>query len=155
MKKAKGKVREILVIRLQRGDDIIENIKKACIEEGIYNAVITSMIGSLDGASYFNPIINPKVISGVSYGEPITLKRPVQLLSGHGEICKDENGDINVHIHATFADSKGNAYGGHISGLTNRALNTVNIFIDVIEGVDMSFEMDEQLGGPIFCPKQK
>jgi predicted DNA-binding protein with PD1-like motif len=154
MKKAKGSVKEILVLRLQRGDDIIESIKKACIEEGINNAVITSMIGSLDGASYFDPIINPKVKCGVSYGEPITLKRPVQLLSGHGEICRDENKELNVHIHATFADSSGNAYGGHISGLINRALNTVNVFIGVIDGVDMSFEMDEELGGPIFCPKQ-
>jgi predicted DNA-binding protein with PD1-like motif len=57
-------------------------------------------------------------------------------------------------LHATFADSQGNAYGGHISGFPNEALNTVNIFVRVIDGVDMSYEYDDLLDGMVFCPKQ-
>jgi hypothetical protein len=47
-------------------------------------------------------------------------------------------------------DLQGNAYGGHLAGEGNQALNTVNIFIGVIEGVDMGFEWDDILGGRIF-----
>jgi predicted DNA-binding protein with PD1-like motif len=76
------------------------------------------------------------------------------LLSAQGEICEDDQGEINVHLHATFADSQGNAYGGHISGLPNKVLNTVNVFIGVIEEVDMSYVYDDLLEGGVFCPKQ-
>jgi predicted DNA-binding protein with PD1-like motif len=154
MQKAKGKVSEIIVVRLQRGEDVTGRIKRACQDYGVKNAVILSMIGSFDGASYFDPIINPEKKCGISYGSPITLERPVQLLTAQGEICEDGQGEINVHLHATFADSRGNAYGGHISGLPNKVLNTVNVFIGVIEGVDMSYVYDDLLEGGVFYPKQ-
>jgi predicted DNA-binding protein with PD1-like motif len=154
MRKAKGKVKDIIVIRLQRGEDVIGSLKQACVDYGVKNAVIISMIGSFDGASYYDPIINPKERCGISYGDPITLERPVQLLTAQGEICEDDQGEVNVHLHATFADSQGNSYGGHISGLPNKALNTINAFIGVIDGVDMSYEYDDLLDGMVFCPKQ-
>jgi predicted DNA-binding protein with PD1-like motif len=154
MRKAKGKVNEIIVVRLQRGEDVIESLKQACRDYGVKNAVIISIVGSFDGASYYDPIINPKERCGISYGDPITLERPVQLLTAQGEICEDDQGEINVHLHATFADSQGNAYGGHISGLPNKVLNTLNAFIGVIEKVDMSYEYDDLLDGMVFCPKQ-
>jgi predicted DNA-binding protein with PD1-like motif len=154
MRKAKGKVKDIIVIRLQRGEDVIGSLKQACVDYGVKNAVIISMIGSFDGASYYDPIINPKERCGISYGDPITLERPVQLLTAQGEICEDDQGEVNVHLHATFADSQGNSYGGHISGLPNKTLNTINAFIGVIDGVDMSYEYDDLLDGMVFCPKQ-
>jgi predicted DNA-binding protein with PD1-like motif len=154
LKTAKGKISDILVIRLQRGDEIMGSITQVCRENSIKNAVIMSMIGSLKGATYYDPVMNPKVKCGVSYADPIFLECPVQLLSGHGEVCHDEDGELCVHIHATFADSQGNAYGGHLAGEGNQALNTVNIFIGIIEGIDMGFEWDDNLGGKIFFPKQ-
>jgi predicted DNA-binding protein with PD1-like motif len=155
MEMAKGKTIDTLVLRLQRGEDVMESIKQACRKYGVKNGVIKSMVGSLKGAIYFDPIINPKVKCFISYADPIFLECPVQLLSGHGEICHEEDGELNVHIHATLADSKGNAYGGHLADEGNLALNTVNIFIDVIEGVDMSYAWDDViLGGKVFFPKQ-
>ena len=158
---AMGTISKILVIRMHRGEDVNESIKQACMNNGIKNAVIISMVGSLDGVSYFDPIINPTVKSGVSYGNPIVLERPVQLLTAQGEICHEEDGELNIHLHATFADSNGKAHGGHFSGvgnfsgISNKVLNTVNAFIGVIDGIDMGFEWDEIIGGPVFCPKQK
>jgi predicted DNA-binding protein with PD1-like motif len=155
METAKGKISEILVMRLQRGDDIIGSIKQACQNYDVKNAVIISMIGSLNGAAYYDPVINPKVKCFVSYADPIYLQCPVQLLGAHGEICHDEEGEICVHIHATFADSQGNAYGGHLAAKGNQVLNTANIFIGVIEGVDMGYKWDDViLGGNVFSPRQ-
>jgi predicted DNA-binding protein with PD1-like motif len=153
MNLAKGKISNILVMRLQRGDDIMESITQACQKHDVQNAVIISMIGSLNGASFYDPVINPKVKSFISYADPITLKCPVQLLNGGGEICH-RDGELNIHIHATFADSAGNAYGGNLTKEGNQALNTINIFIGVIEGVDMGFEWDDILGEKMFCPKE-
>jgi predicted DNA-binding protein with PD1-like motif len=154
MRMAKGKISDILVLRLQRGEEIIESIKQACCEYDIKNAVIISMIGSLNGASYCDPVINSKVKSFISYADPISLKCPVQLLSAHGEICHHDDGEVRIHIHATFADSEGNAYGGNLTSEGNQALCTINIFIGIIEGVDMGFEWDEIMGEMMFCPKE-
>jgi predicted DNA-binding protein with PD1-like motif len=154
METAKGKISGILVMRLQRGDDIIESIKRVCQNYDVKNAVIISMIGSLNGAAYYDPVINPKVKCFVSYADPIYLECPVQLLSAHGEIGHDEKGEICIHIHATLADSKGNAYGGHLAAEGNQALNTVNIFIGVIEGVDMGYKWDDIMEGNVFSPRQ-
>jgi predicted DNA-binding protein with PD1-like motif len=154
MKMAKGKINDILVIRLQRGDDLIGGVTQACREYGIKNGVIVSMVGSLNGVAYYDPVINPKVKSWISYADPIYLECPAQLLNGHGEICHREDGELDIHIHATFADSKGNAYGGHLAGEGNKVLNTVNIFISVIEGVDMGFEWEDILDQMSFCPKE-
>ena len=154
MRMAIGDISKILVVRLQRGENVIDSIKQACEKNNIKNAVVISMIGSFDGVAFYDPIINPKERCGISYGDPITIAGPMQLLTAQGEICQDDKGEVNVHLHATLADSKGIAYGGHISGLVNRVLNTINVFIGVIESVDMSYEYDDLLDGMVFCPKQ-
>jgi predicted DNA-binding protein with PD1-like motif len=154
VKTAKGKISSILVVRLQRGDDLIGSIMQACEEYGVKNAAIISMVGSLNGATYYDPVINPKVKSWISYADPIFLECPAQILSAHGEICHTEDGKLDIHIHATFADSKGNACGGHLVGEGNQALNTVNIILAIIEGVDMGFEWEDILGQMSFYPKQ-
>ena len=153
MKLAKGNINEVLVIRLQRGDDMVEGIKKACEMNGVKNAVVISMVGSLDGAQFACPHIDPHDKSGISQST-ITLESPAQLLTAQGEVCHHENGELSVHLHATFVDSKGNAHGGHIKGEGNKVLNTLNVFIGVIDGVDMGFEWDEELGEMQFYPKK-
>jgi uncharacterized protein len=154
MKYAIGKINKILIIRLQRGDDMLLSIEKACSENDIKNAVIISVVGSLNGVFFFNPRIDTKTKCGISYGDPIKVNGPVEILSAQGEVCHEEDGKIGVHVHATFSDSKGGAYGGHLTGEGNKALNTVNIFIGVVEGVDMGFEWDDVIGLPGFYPKQ-
>jgi predicted DNA-binding protein with PD1-like motif len=153
MKMAKGEISDILVMRLKRGDEIIESIKQACREYNIKNATIINMIGSLKGAKYYDPIMNPNLKCGISYADPILLECPVQFLSASGEIAHDGD-ELIIHIHATFADSRGNAYGGHLSEDGNQALNTINIYIGIIKGVDMGFELDEELGLMALCPKE-
>jgi predicted DNA-binding protein with PD1-like motif len=153
MKKAEGKISGIIVMRLGRGDDMMECIKQACVEKGIKNAVILSIVGSLDGAYYGCPYKDPGKKCGISNCEPIYLKSPVQVLSAHGEVCHNESGEISVHIHATFVSTDGKASGGHLPEKGNRVLNTLNIFIGVVDGVDMGFEWDDFLEGPVFSPK--
>ena len=154
MKKAKGKISNIIVMRLQRGEEILPSVKRACQEYGVKNGVIISMIGSLDGAKFFDPVMNPNAKAGISYADPIYLERPVQFLSAHGEICHNADGEIFVHIHASMADSQGNSYGGHLAEDGNKVMNTINTFIGVIDDVDMGFEWEDALGVMSFVPKQ-
>jgi predicted DNA-binding protein with PD1-like motif len=153
MKMAKGKISDIVVMRLKRGDEIVESIKRACQEYNIKNATIINIVGSLKGAKYYDPVVNPNCKSGFSYADPILLECPVQFLGASGEIAHDGD-ELRIHIHATLADSRGNAYGGHLSEDGNQALCTINIYIGIIEGVDMGFEMDEELWFMALCPKE-
>ena len=152
MDMAKGKISDVIAIRLHRGEDVIGSIKEACLKYGVENGVIISIIGSLDGAAFFDPVINPSVKCGISYADPIILERPVQLLTAQGEISHYE-GDLRIHLHAAFADSNGNAYGGHIEE-GNKSLNTINIFIGVIDGVDLGYKIDELFDLPALYPKE-
>ena len=154
MQIAKGKVTDIIVIRLGRGEDMIGGIKEACKKNGIKHGVIISLVGSLDGAYYCCPVVNQNNKSGISNCDPMLLSSPATVLSAAGEICHDKNGEISIHMHATFVSSDGKAYGGHIEGEGNKVLNTLNVVIGIIEGVDMGFEWDEMLGEMKFCPKE-
>ena len=151
---AKGRIGEIIVIRLVRGEDMMGCIKKACEEKGINNGVILSVVGSLNGAYYVCPVVDVTKKSIVVNSPPILLESPAQLLAGGGEICHDDNGEIDVHMHATFTDGKGLVYGGHIPSEGNIVMNTLNVFIGIIEGVDMGEEWEELLGAYTFCPKE-
>jgi predicted DNA-binding protein with PD1-like motif len=154
MKMAKGKISDILVMRLKRGEEISESVRQVCRKYDIKNAVIVNMIGSLKGAKYYDPVMNPKFKCGISYADPIFLECPVQFLGASGEILHHDGDELDIHIHATFSDSKGNAYGGHLAEDGNQALNTIDIYIGVIAGVDMGFEWEEELGRMVFCPKE-
>jgi predicted DNA-binding protein with PD1-like motif len=152
MKIANGTINKVLVARLQRGEDVIEGIKKVCQDNGVKNAVIISMIGSLYRARYTGPINDPSVKCGTG-GTDIQLEGPIEMLTGQGEICHKDDGELSIHIHATFTDSKGNAYGGHLFSDENEVLNTLNVFIGVIEGVDMGIELDKDLDIMAFSPR--
>ena len=152
MKTAKGIIKEIIVVKLQRGDELITGIRQACIEHGVKNGVIISLIGSLINADYIDSKVDLREKCGTG-SVNIHFDGPVELLSGQGEICHKEDGELFVHIHATISDTNGNAYGGHIIGESNMVLNTINAFIGVIDGVDMGFERDDVIGMLQLSPK--
>lgn len=152
---AKGRASDILVIRLCRGEDLTESIYQACERYGIRNAAIVSMVGSLKRAVFYDPRPDERDPSGVAYGDPIYVEYPAELLSGNGEICHRDDGSLSLHVHAVFADSQGRAFGGHIMGPGNETLNTLNIFLQVIDGVDMGFAYDPVLEIPAFHPVER
>jgi predicted DNA-binding protein with PD1-like motif len=156
MKTVKGKISDILVVRLKNGESMMKGIKQACVDNGVKNAVIINMTGSLDGACYSVPVKDQSKASGVAGSGPIWLEGPLELLTGQGEIRHQDDGELSVHLHGTFADAKGNAYGGNIEGEENKALFTLNIVIGVIEGVNMGLEWEDTLGLSIlqFCPRE-
>ena len=153
MKFAQGNISKIAGIRLQRGEDMMASIEKACNENGINNGVILSIIGSLEKACFVETINNSNTKSGVSGSDLITLDGPVEVLAAQGEICHKDSGELRVHIHATLSDSEGHAYGGHILGEGNITLCTINIVIGLIDGLDMGIEWDEKMDVWVFSPK--
>ncbi len=58
-----------------------------------------------------------------------------------------------MHIHINLSDRDGNAYGGHLVEGTP-VLLTVDAIIGDIQGVIMERKFDEDLGVPLFAPRQ-
>ena len=147
-------ISHVLVIRLHRGEDIMGSISAACEEHNINAACILSMVGSVQEAVFYDPRPDASDPAGISYGNPIYVHYPAEVISAHGEINVLENGKRSIHIHASFADSKGNISGGHLIGEGNKALNTVNIFIGIMDNVEFGVKFDPYLQAPCFNPRE-
>ena len=154
MMSAKGYFDSIYAVRLEPGEDVMQGILNVCEKFDIGNGVIISAIGSLSGAS----IYDPKPVSGkpgvYGYGEPIALPSPVELISLDGIICTGEAGDKQLHIHCCLADGNGKSYAGHFKE-GNTVLNTVEMVIGKIGDIAMTRKIDPRFGTPSFHPRQK
>ena len=152
MEMAEGRLGRVIALRLKPGTDVLLGLTEACKRAGINNGVILSAIGSLDGVSYCNPVELPTK-AGYGYGEVLHLTGPIELTSGAGIICHDDEGNTNLHVHMSLSDRYGNAHGGHLAEGT-KVLLTVDVIIAEIEGLVMGRQFDEELEVPIFNPRQ-
>lgn len=133
------RVDDYLLVRLERGEEIIEKLKEACEKEKIYAGVVLG-IGAAD-----------EVVMGVYNARyKIYSKHAIQgdfeILNLTGNISS-KDGEVYTHVHITLADSKGNMYGGHLEN--GRISATGEIFIKIIsEPLERKF--DDKIGLNLF-----
>ena len=153
MRMATGKINDIIAVRFKKGENVLKGIKKICEDNDIKNAVIISMIGSVEGVLYSYPVKDEKKESGIRASGGVWHEGPAIMLTAQGHISHKDDGELYVHLHGTFADWEGNAYGGNIDGEDMTTLLTLEIIIGVIDGIDMGMEFDETVGGEVFSPR--
>jgi predicted DNA-binding protein with PD1-like motif len=115
-----GSFERIVVVRLRRGTDLLEGMKKAVEREGIRNAAILSGVGSL--TSY-----HVHAVGNTAY--PVKnvyfkAEGPQDLLNVNGYVI-----DGRIHAHIMFSDEK-KGLGGHLEPGT-----TVYTFAVITMGV--------------------
>ena len=94
----------LVVMNLERGDLLLESIKKELERLGIRDAVITSAIGSLSKAVLHRVTgFEPKPVD-----EYITIEKPMELASLQGFVL-----DGHPHFHMVVSDVE-QAYTGHL-----------------------------------------
>jgi predicted DNA-binding protein with PD1-like motif len=96
----------ILIIALEKGDDLLEAVKTICEEEKVYGGTIISGIGAFSQCrlGYFD--LRDKKYNTINVDEP------VELVSTSGTITYTHNSSF-PHIHLVVANSKGHCFGGH------------------------------------------
>lgn len=131
---------EKIVMRVDRGEDIVEKIKELCSLENItlgsvsgIGAVSSTEIGifNVDTKEYFS-----KTFEGLY---------EVSNLTGN---ISEMNGETYLHLHITIGDVKENkVYAGHL----NRAVvgATAEIMISIIDGT-LDRQKDENVGLNVF-----
>lgn len=150
---AKGGFKNIYALRLEPGEDVMLSLQKFCEENGVGHGVIISGLGSLAGCSFFDPSELPGKPGLYGYSDPIELPCPIELISMSGIICTEQGGKISLHIHADFADEKGNSYSGHFKE-GNHVLTTVEMVIGEMDGIAMTRSVDPERGVMVFRPVQ-
>ena len=112
-----------LVIRLEKGEEIVQSIIDTCEEYDVKLGIITG-IGAIDyvEVGYFN-VEEKKYYSN-------EFKGNLEILSLMGNIT-NKDGGVYIHPHLTFADEEGNAKGGHLNKAIISA--TGEIFIEKID----------------------
>ena len=123
------------VVRLNRGEEVIEELKKLCKEEDIKLAEITGLGASnLVEIGVFNPgtkEYNTKVFEGM-----------FEITSLVGNATR-KDGEVYLHIHINFGDENGAVLGGHL--VQAKISATSEIIVREIPG-EVGRALSEEIG---------
>ena len=123
------------VVRLNKGENVIESLKKLCKDEDIKLAEITGL-----GAS-------DKVEIGVFNVN--TKEYKTKVFEGMFEITSlvgnatRKDGEVYLHIHINFGDAEGNVFGGHL--VESKISATSEIIVRKIDG-EVGRKFSEEIG---------
>lgn len=126
---------ETIVLRLEKGEEVIESIKNLCEKEDI-------KVGSISGLGASNHVVVGlfKVDEKKYYSN--TFEEDFEITNLTGNISR-MNGEVYLHIHGIFADVEGKCIGGHLNKAIISA--TSEIIITKING-EIGRNFSEEIG---------
>ena len=121
-----------IVARIDRGEEILDNIKKIALKENIRLANVNALGATNDFTVGVYNLDEKKYYSN-------SFKGAFEIVSLTGSI-NTMNGEFYTHIHMACGNDKGEVFGGHL----NRAIvsATCEMFIDIIDGEVDRFKDD-------------
>ncbi len=123
------------ILRLEKGDKIIESIQKFCnennIELGYFHGI--GAASKIELAHY--RVDNKKYSSKI-------IDEPLEVISLHGNITTMNN-EVYLHSHIVAGNDKMQAFGGHLKEATISA--TAEIFVVSIKG-KVKRKYNEEIG---------
>jgi predicted DNA-binding protein with PD1-like motif len=106
-----------IVLKLDDGDDLSENLRIAIKHYHITSGFIVMGIGMLKN-------IEIGYFTGSGYKQK-RLEKPHELISLQGSIST--KGEVIIHLHCSLANDKHEVVGGHLTGATVCVLNEILI----------------------------
>ncbi|MEZ5353648.1 MAG: DNA-binding protein [Bryobacteraceae bacterium] len=98
-------IKEVIRIRLDRGDLLLETIQGAIDKHGIADGAVVTAAGSLQECT-FHAV---KSVAEKPEEQFTTRKGPMEILNVNGLIAAGE-----PHLHMTLSSPDGSAFGGHL-----------------------------------------
>jgi len=127
--------KDIIVVRLDKGEEIIASITELCKKKNIQAGTISGL-----GAADYVVIGLYNVKEMAYYSTTYEDYFEITNLTGNISVKDDEP---YLHIHGTFGDVDGTCIGGHLSEA--RISSTCEIIIQRIDGV-VGRSLDENIG---------
>lgn len=93
-----GAVEEVLWVRLDKGDDVLNSLVALFKEKGIHDGAVMNAVGNLDACKFH----------GVN-GTMTTLTEPLEILNLAGMVA-----DGKPHLHVIVSNKARGALGGHL-----------------------------------------
>lgn len=128
---------------LSKGIDLMDGILAECKKHNIRSGMV-NCIGSLEKVGYV--LFQTKDGYPSGYSNKIEIDAPVELISGTGFICEDENGELDIHLHGLVTEEDGHLSAGHFVSGENPTLITVEFSIIQSENVKALRTFDQNLG---------
>ncbi len=149
-----GGIGKVVPVRLLPGTDLLEGLKKTCVEYGIDSGTILSAIGSLEKLTIKILVPNKEAKLGAAYGDPYTTPGPIEILSLGGVILQDAGtGEVDIHMHGIFCDQYGKTLGGHVVPEDNPVMATVDAVLAEVSDAKFMRRYDEETGFDLFSPE--
>ncbi|MCI5839146.1 MAG: PPC domain-containing DNA-binding protein [Peptoniphilaceae bacterium] len=122
-----------LLIRLKRGEEIIEKVSEILKKENVKAGYLTGL-GACDDVTISFYDREKKEYKDINF------KKPFEITMLYGNISQ-MNENLYTHFHITLADINANAFGGHLK----RAVisMTAEIFVEIIDTKIDRFYDDE------------
>ena len=128
-----------IVVRIDKGEEILEKIKEVAIKENIKLATVTALGATNEFTVGVFKTEEKKYYSNLFQGD-------FEIVSLTGSI-NTMNDEFYTHIHMSAGDEKGNVFGGHLNKA--RVSETCEMFIHVIEG-KVDRELSKDIGLNLF-----
>lgn len=133
----------VIIGALSKGADLMEGLKEEFSKYGISAGMVTC-IGSVSQAGFVTPF--KKEDGTPHYSEPKRIKGILEILNGTGFFCQNEQGEIDLHMHAMYVNEMGVIFGGHTLPNENPTLITVEFMIQVGKSVEAIRKFNPSLG---------
>ena len=124
-----------IAVRLNRGEEIVGCLRKVCEQYGVFAGKIDG-IGAVRGTTVCMFDLTEK-----QYHET-ELPQFLELTNLCGNVS-EKDGEVYLHLHATFADESGKAFGGHLKAAVVGA--TAELFVTPLDG-KLGRKTDEETG---------
>ena len=124
----------LIALRLEKGEEIIESLKELCVKENITAASVTGIGATADATVGVLNVPNKKY-------EKKNITENMEITSLCGNITRQGDAPY-IHVHITLASIDA-TYGGHLNSAIISA--TAEIFIHVMD-VKLGRFYDEETG---------
>jgi predicted DNA-binding protein with PD1-like motif len=141
----KGKLGEVVAIRLGPGCDLIKSLEEIARTNNIRSGVVLSGAGSFRQVTLRNVRSYPDEFPVTDRNRIYTPKNePLELLALSGNIA-NKGGEVHIHCHITISSGldDGQAYGGHlIEGCL--VFSYCEVVIAEVTGLEIKREVDPE-----------
>ncbi|NMB26716.1 MAG: DNA-binding protein [Tissierellia bacterium] len=127
------------VVRLEKGEEVVESIKALCKENNI-------KLGRVSGIGATNKAVVGLFETANKEYHSKELVGDMEITNLAGNIS-EKDGEVYLHLHISLANPNYNVFGGHLNSAVISA--TSEIIIDVIEG-SVGREFNEEIGLNLF-----
>ncbi len=135
-----GKVGKVIILELERGDDVFEEVDRALKQSGIKDAYIASAVGSVAQLEYHRPTN----MNAATEDEMLSVQGPFEFGGITGTVV-----DGAPHFHFSAGGVSGN-YIGHLEKGT-KVLYLLELVIVEVKGFNLERKMTDEKVNKLFA----